>query len=471
MRRRNFVTAATGAATLAAATTAASSAAAFAQTPAQPPAPRRPNLLLLLADDLGYAGLSFAGGKIPTPHLDALAARAKRLDPFYVFSNCTSSRAALFTGRHPVRQALLYGELRPWSAHGLPVTESTLADWFAQAGYATAYVGKWQLGSAHQRLHPRSRGFQHFYGHLTQHVHYFNHTALGGRDWQRNGQTLDEDGYTTDLFAAEALSWLQQQNSQPFFLTVAFGALGSPLLATDEAIYAFRHIKNEKQRLYAAATHQLDHAAGQILGALRQNGQLDHTVICFCSDNAGLLHMGANHAPFLGGKGSMFEGGLRVPALLALPPNLPSLSLPSSVRQPWLVTDVAPTLAALCNVPPPAKLALDGSNRLVATEAELAARELFFGYKMAESPAFRHALRQGPWKWIESDGQEYLFHLEQDPAEAKDLAAQQPQRLQALRARAAEWKALHPSGDIASSSRPHPGWVAPKDYAAAQRQD
>ena len=181
----------------------------------------KPNVIIFLADDLGFRDVGYHGAEIETPNIDKLSRHGLRFDRFHSFPLCSPTRAALMTGRNPVRFGLIYSVVRPWANYGLSIGERTIADLFHESGYQTAIIGKWHLGHTHRKLLPQSRGFDHFYGHVNGAIDYFTHMRNDAPDWQSNGETIRETGYSTDLLAAEASRWIGKRDpNRPFFLYV-----------------------------------------------------------------------------------------------------------------------------------------------------------------------------------------------------------------------------------------------------------
>ena len=441
------------------------------------PAPARSNIVILLADDLGWGDVGFHGGRTPTPNIDRIAREGTELSRCYTFPFCSPTRSALLTGRMPIRYGMVFTVIRPWSPHGLPVEEHLLPESLRTLGYQTACIGKWHLGHAHRRLLPNARGFDHFYGHVNADIHYYSHKHLGGLDWQRNGVSVDEDGYSTALLAKEAAGWIRRRDkTRPFFLYLPFNAVHTPLSAPDEVMFKYRTLPHEKLRVLAGAIDAMDSAVGQVLETLDQEGLAKDTIVLFLSDNGGAPGQGSVNAPLRGGKGTTYEGGIRVPAVVRFPGRLPA---GAKTAQVTTVTDIFPTLLGAIGVQPQGKRPLDGMNLWPQwAGAPAAAREpLFFGVKSNERADFRYAALHGDWKLIRTVEQgrpaaaEYLFHLPSDPAEAKDVREAHPAKARELSEALDQWLTLHPDGDILSSTRPHPGWIPPKDYAAAARSD
>lgn len=431
---------------------------------------RPPNVLLILADDLGSSDPGFAGGDIPTPNIDRIAREGLRLTNFYCTPLCTPTRASLMTGRNPVRYGLIYSVIRPWSTYGLPQDEHTIAESFHSAGYQTAIVGKWHLGHTNRRFLPNARGFDHFYGHVNAEIDYFTHTKLDGLDWQRNGKGVREEGYATDLLAAEAVRWLEARDrSRPFFLYLPFNAVHAPMQAPEPLLAKYISIGNRNRRAYAAMLDAMDTAIGRVLGTLDRDGSLENTIVVFLSDNGGAPGQGARNGPLRAGKLTVYEGGVRACAAIRYPARL---SRGVAMSQRMSVLDLFPTLCAAAGIKPGNQKPLDGRNMWPAlTSGEtIEPKPLFWAAKRNETQDRQHALLSGDWKLVESIFDDRtvtleLYHLRQDPSEKNNVAAQHADVVAKLRGELGEWKQLHPRTDIDSSMNPHPGWVPPSDYA------
>ena len=474
---------------------------------ASPAFAKPPHIVILLADDLGWNDVGYHGSPIATPNIDALAESGVVLDRFYSQPVCTPTRAALLTGRAPVRMGLSYSVVRPWANYGLPQDENLLAQSMRKAGYATAIVGKWHLGHDHERQHPHHRGFDRFYGHLTGAIDYFTHERMGGIDWQRDGRTVHETGYATDLIAREAVQIIDAHDDErPLLLYLPFNAPHSPMQAPADLVARYAHLdetptRNAFERFlaqaqrstglsreaatrlvdapgpraratYAAMVESMDHAIGAVLDALERRGMSDDTIVLFTSDNGGHLMFGANNAPLRGEKATVFEGGVRVPAVIRWPAGLEGAR---QVSQVMTASDVFPTLVAASGVEIDDGDRLDGRNVWPQIRgAERVDREIFFAVDGAGGRQV--ALRKGPWKLIRLQGppgsaRELLFDVEADAEERNDRAASQPDRVAELRERLDHWTALHPQGGAALARAPHPGWIVPTDWARAVRSD
>jgi arylsulfatase A-like enzyme len=369
------------------------------------------------------------------------------------------------TGRHPIRYGLAYSVVRPWSHYGLSPAERTIADVFRDAGYQTAITGKWHLGHTHVKLLPRARGFDHFYGHVNGAIDYFTHTRGDAIDWQRNGITIREPGYTTDLIAAEASRWIRARDrSRPFFLYVPWNAPHAPLQAPDDLLRKYRSVADKRRRTYCAMVNAMDRGIGEVVSTLEAENLMGDTLILFLSDNGGPRGGGADNGVLRAGKATVYEGGIRVPAFIHWRGHV----TPGVTDQLATVLDVLPTLAAAAGVPLRARQALDGSDLWpqLSSGGTAAREELFFAVQGDTGPK-QHALRRGDWKLVRIAGSESLYNIGADPEEKYDLAVRAPERVADLRARMDKWIALHPPAEIITSQHPHPGWVPPSDWSQA----
>ncbi|MCP4171621.1 MAG: sulfatase-like hydrolase/transferase [Fuerstiella sp.] len=296
----------------------------------------RPNIVLMLADDMGYGDLGCMGSEhLETPHIDALAESGVLCTHAYVASSvCSPSRAGLLTGRDP-RRFGYEGNLNQGAANyatrpellGLPPGEHTLGDHLRADGYATALIGKWHLGTG-DGFHPNDRGFDHFCGMLVGSHSYFPQPDRN--QLERNGQPLREfsSPYLTDFFTDEAIDWIRKQESnteqKPWFLFASWNAPHGPLQATEADLKRFDHIDNKRRRTYAAMMYALDRGVGRIRSQLQAGGQLNNTLICFFSDNGGATGNASWNGPLSGVKGCLREGGVRIPMIWSWPDQLPA---------------------------------------------------------------------------------------------------------------------------------------------------
>lgn len=428
-------------------------------------APRRPNVLILLADDLGSADLGCYGGEIETPNLDRLAQQGTRFERFCSFPVCSPTRSALMTGRSPMRLGIGYTVIRPWSNYGLPLTEHLLPQSFKAAGYQTAITGKWHLGHARKEFLPHHRGFDHAYGQLNGAIDYYTHLREGGLDWHRNGKSVREEGYTTGLIANEATAWLRARDkSKPFLLYVPFNAPHAPLEAPDALIQKYQRITDKRRRVFSAMVDAMDSAVGRILSTLDEQRATNDTIVLFFSDNGGPVDQGARNTPLRGAKGSVYEGGLRVPAILRWPAHVRE---GARSRQLMTVMDVFPTLASAAGVTPRNRLPFDGRDlwRGIRAGSENPREDLFFAIE--RNGRTQYAVRRNEWKLVRNDDGDALYNLDSDPNETRDVAAENAALAKALSEQIEPWRALYPKDGVRLTTSPPPGWKAPALWAEA----
>lgn len=450
-------------------------------------ASRSPNILFVLADDLGYAELGCQGAKdIPTPHLDSLSRNGVRCTAGYVTASfCTPSRAGLLTGRNQTRfghELNVVGKQNLDPAIGLPLTEKTLADHFKARGYATGCIGKWHLGAA-EAFHPQRRGFDEFFGFLHE-----GHFYVPGPPWSgvttwlrtnalppdagprltqgdvtfsthlktsepryddhnpllRGTMPVSEQEYLTDALARESVAFIGRHRAEPFFLYLAFNAPHSPVQAPPKYLDRFAHIPDLHRRLFAAMVSAMDAAVGAVLAKLREEKLEEQTLIVFLSDNGGpTAELTSSNAPFSGGKGTFLEGGLRVPFLVQWKGQLPA---GKAFAHPISALDLAPTFLAAADgradlpVGSDARQLvptnLEGLNLLPHLRGETPppARPLF--WRMGRQAA----ARDGDWKLLRTGDQPWqLFNLAADPTEQTNLAAEKPAEVEQLAAAWAKW--------------------------------
>ena len=355
-----------------------------------------PNILLMVADDLGWNDVGYNGSAIRTPTIDRPAAEGLRLDRHYAFPFCTPTRVALMTGRSPLR----FGMAMPIIDHGgLPLDETTMGDIFQDAGYQTWLVGKWHLGHDKRAYFPNERGWDHSYGSLTGGLDHYSHNSdvlMGVPDWRRNGKPLEEEGHTTDLYTREALSLIENRDKEkPFLLYVAWNAPHTPLQAPEKYLQQYAHIDDEVRRTYSAMVTQIDDSAAALIAALEKEGLRRSTPAIWLSDNGGLVTAGADNSPLRDGKGNTHEGGIRVPGLV----NWPGKIRPGVLSQQISVHDWLPTLIAAAGIASAAAKPFDGFDMWPAiTDGESVERgDLVFASLLG-----RRALFRGQWKYVET---------------------------------------------------------------------
>ena len=441
---------------------------------------KQPNILMILADDMGYGDLGCTGStSIKTPHIDKLAQRGVLCTQFYVPSSvCSPSRAGILTGRDPRRFGYegnlnKRGDAYP-TRHdllGLPTSEHTLADHLKSAGYATALIGKWHQGLS-APFHPNVRGFDHFWGMLGGGHDYF--PTLDNNRLQENGEPITElsSPYITDLFTDQAIAWIKQQSAEnPWFLFASYNAPHTPMQATKEDLALYSHLKNEKRRTYAAMMHALDRGVGRLTNHLEEAGNLENTLIIFFSDNGGATNNGSWNGKLAGHKGSMREGGIRVPFILSWPSMLASRK---NYTDPISALDLLPTFMAAANAKPlPLRKApsyedtrnrhqanqrygaYEGQNllpKLLSADGDVEERLLFWRLQG------QSAVLSGKRKLIKlSHRPAQLFSPATDPSERQDLAGEETAKLAELFQLLGDWESSLATAPLWDSS---PRWNA-----------
>jgi arylsulfatase A-like enzyme len=417
-------------------------------------AAERPNILVILADDLGSADVSWRGSEIKTPNLDRLALGGARLEQFYVQPVCSPTRAAFMTGRYPMRHGLQVGVVRPWAQYGLPLEERTLPQVLKEAGYETAIFGKWHLGHFKPEYLPTRRGFDHQYGHYNGALDYFTHIRDGGFDWHKDDKVNHDEGYSTALVGREAARFISERDgSKPFFVYVPFNAVHAPLEVPEE--YKKPYLKMRPRRAtYAGMVAAMDEAVGQIVAALEKRGWRERTLILFSTDNGGPQPgVVTSNEPFRAGKATLYEGGVRACAFANWPGTISSNSV---VNAPMHIVDWYPTLLKVAAAKLEQPLPLDGRDALAAlTGGRGSVREEV----LINATPNAGAIRVGDWKLVlnghhvDSDEEVApgaaaalekedlkkekveLFNLVTDVSEKNNLAAKEPGKVKELRAR------------------------------------
>lgn len=440
-----------------------------------------PNVIIILADDLGWADVGYHGSDIETPNIDRLAKEGMRLERFYSLPVCTPTRSALMTGRDPIKLGMANAGIMPWNDGGVSLDEHFMPQSFKAAGYDTAMIGKWHLGHTIEQHTPNARGFDHFYGHLNTSLHYFDHEFAGGHDFQENGKSVRHEGeYATDVHGDQSVRYLKElrDKSKPFFLYVPLIAPHSPMNAKQEDMDKYPRrldLPGSPKKTYAAMVDSMDQAIGSILDALDEQGIADNTIVLFFSDNGGFVPFGADNTPLRGGKTETFEGGIRVPAVIRWPEVLPANSVNDAVIS---VLDLLPTLTSAANVAADNSKELDGKNRwsaVIGKGENQRSEPLYFTSNSPEYNSFRHGVLDGKWKLVQTVDHErrstevetFLFDIYADPGEQNDLAKQNPNEVERLTQLLDTRLAEHPVGGVLVQVMPHPGWRAPKDYADA----
>lgn len=396
---------------------------------------QKPNIVFILLDDLGWQDVGFNGSDIATPNLDQMANAGVRLNRNYVYPICSPTRTALLTGHSPLE----YGVDGPMGDHtGLPVDVRIMPQYLKELGYQTYMVGKWHQGIGNTDYFPHSRGFDYFYGFLGGWVDFYTHVYNESLDWQRNGVSVREDGHATSLLTQDAQRVITERDKdKPFFLYLSYNAPHSPLQILPESTGLNETISDSDRKVYAEMVTDTDRGIGAVVDTLKSEGVLDDTIIVFSSDNGGALDLGSSNGELRGGKGELFEGGMRVPGLIWWPGVVEGGRL---MEQQIVSHDWLPTL-------------------LQASGADLSVTDTMYGQSMwpaiADNKTVERrettigvvgsfAIFDWPWKLVDYTARgttepRYveLYNIQNDPNESNDLAAQNPEivaKLSAIRA-------------------------------------
>lgn len=417
----------------------------------------KPNVVIIYVDDLGYGDLSSYGGEIPTPKIDQIGKEGIRFTDFYVSAPaCTPSRYSLLTGSYPQRSIHgLENVLMPGEDYHFDKDEVLLPELMKSQGYSTAIIGKWHLGGKEPSYLPSNHGFDTFTGFESGCIDYFCHVYGSMKeDWIVDGKSVQEDGYSTDLLTDHALDFIDQtkRKQHPFFLYLSYNAPhygktdpakipegtlsmkqgnyeGNPMMNTLQApqnyIEQFSDMDNEYRQVYAAMVASLDENVGRLLDKLAADNILENTIVWFISDNGGYsesYHGHASNGPLRGEKATLWEGGIRIPAMVLWKAKIEG---GQTRNQPLANIDLLPTLGNIIGFKDTlSQISVDGMDISdVLFENEKVQRDLF--WKFREFNAFR----RGDWKLVNG---EYLFNLRNDIGEQEDLSKQNPEKLKEL---------------------------------------
>ena len=417
---------------------------------------QKPNIIIILADDLGYADVGFNGClDIPTPHIDKIAEQGVVFTNGYVsYCVCGPSRAGLMTGRYQDRFGYsrnpLYAPNDPQM--GLPLSEETLADALKKADYKSLAIGKWHLG-AHESLHPLKRGFNDFYGFLGGGHQYFpeNFTLQDPYEAKnendsyrvkllRNYDRVEEKEYLTYALSREAVSYIEKNKNRPFFIYLAYNAPHTPLQATEKYLSRFENIKEPKRKTYAAMVSAVDDGVGLVLAKLAELNLMDNTIIVFLSDNGGPENAnGSDNGILRGQKSDLFDGGIRVPFAMQWPAKIKAGTI---YDDPVISLDIFATVIAQTQTPVKTKNSIDGVNLLphLTGENKNAPHEYLFWRKF---DAQDFAVRNGNQKMVIKKGSEkMLFDLKKDISEQNDLSVERKEQAETILTELKKWESV-----------------------------
>jgi arylsulfatase A-like enzyme len=418
----------------------------------------KPNIIIIYADDLGYGDLSTYGGDIPSPNIQRIADAGIKFTDFYVSAPvCSPSRFSLLTGSYPQRSKhnILTASM-PGDTQHIDKSEILLPEVLKQTGYKTGIFGKWHLGANKKEDFPTYHGFDTFVGLLDGCVDYFKHGyASLNKSWFKNTEPLEEEGFATDLITHHALNFIENNKNTPYFMFLAYNAphygksdpnilpdstvvlnqttfkglkMANTLQAPPQYLSRFKHISDPYRQIYAAMVSNLDDNIGRVLDVLQKEGSLENTMIWFISDNGGYSQSHFAHARngiFKGEKQQLYEGGIRVPAVMCWQKRVKPRQI---ISQPLCNIDIMPTLSAITGTQKYLdKTVIDGLDvSKVLFKGKTLERHIYWAYK----PAKQFAFRSGNWKLLN----DALYNLEQDPSEKTDVAAQNIEKYNTLKA-------------------------------------
>jgi arylsulfatase A-like enzyme len=417
----------------------------------QPSQARPPSIVLVIMDDMGYGDVgSYGAPDVRTPNIDRLAREGVRMTDFYANGPvCSPTRAALMSGRYQQRTGLEW-MLQTASAadqeRGLPASPGSLPRLLQQRGYATGLVGKWHLGFKPE-FSPNAHGFGEFFGFLSGAVDYYTHRRGDGRpDLYENSTPVAHEGYLTDEITARAVAFVDRHASGPFFLEVSYNAPHWPFQPPDRPSDALRDHGGLVQTQdaatpatradYVAMLERADEGVGRILSAIDRHGLGGRTLVIFTNDNGG--EWLSRNAPFFHRKGTLWEGGIRVPCLMRWPGRLPSGAVSG---QPAMTMDLTATILSAAGASAPAAYRPDGVDLLPILSGTSAAIERTLYWRINLPTLQQRAVRSGDWKYLADSGQHLLFDVRKDPGEREDLAARRPDVVAMLRRLLLKWEA------------------------------
>ena len=417
-----------------------------ASAAAQTPAVAKPNVVLIVTDDVGYGDLgSYGAPDIKTPNIDSLARDGVRLTDFYAAPQCTPTRAALISGRYQQRFRLEAAMPGPKTAPntGLPATGYSLPQLLKNNGYATGLVGKWHLGYKPE-FSPNAHGFDYFFGFKSGYIDYYQHTDGDGEsDLFENQSPVHADGYMTDLITERSIRFIDDHAAAPFFLEVTYNAAHWPFQVPDHPSVAAGHARfvqpeendTATRKDYVAILERADQGIGRILQALKQRGLDRNTLVVYMQDNGG--EWVSRNAPLFNRKGTVWEGGIRVPAIFRWPGHLPAGRVSGQVG---IVQDVTATILAATGTTVPPAAQPEGINLLPILEGRNPAVERTLFFRFGTGATRQIAVRQGSWKLLVDGAKRYVFDLSKDVGERNDLTNQRQDIAQRLRPLIAAWE-------------------------------
>jgi arylsulfatase B len=447
----------------------------------------KPNIIIILADDLGWGDVGFHESNIKTPNIDKLAREGVILNHYYTAPVCSPTRAGLLTGRYPNRFGLRQTVIPPWSSFGVNRSEELLPVMLAEAGYQNrAILGKWHLGHAKREFLPLQRGFTHFYGHYNGAIDYFSHKREGELDWHNDESTSYDTGYTTDLLTKEAVKCIENYSkTSPFFLYIAYNAPHGPLQAKDDDLLLYGYDKslprfgrmegyddsdgygakgkgNNPRQTYSAMVTNLDRGIGQILDKLKEMGIDDNTLVLFHSDNGAAPNEGGTSGDLRGLKFQEWDGGVRAPAIVKWPAGFKG---GRTLEQVMGYIDIAPTLREIIGIKGQPSKPYDGLSMLPVWKGDKKSidRTLYLGYG---------SVIVNDWKLVKANAgnekmkhkEDLLFAIMKDPSEKKNLRDANPGIYEKLNNIVTAFDAIQSSDAVPPYGEGRKNFKAPKEW-------
>lgn len=448
---------------------------------------KKPNIIIILADDLGWGDVGFHGSDIKTPNIDRLAKEGVILDRYYTAPVCSPTRAGLLTGRYPNRFGLRQTVVPPWSSFGVNLAEEFIPVMLKEAGYRNrAILGKWHLGHAKKEYLPLQRGFTHFYGHYNGAIDYFSHMREGEPDWHNDEETSRDKSYSTDLLADEAVKCIASYSKEsPFFMYVAFNAPHGPLQAKEEdlLLYGFDKSKpsfgklaaeedangygaegrgNTRRQTYAAMVTNLDRNIGRILAALKAAGVENNTLVLFHSDNGAAPNEGGTSGGLRGLKFEEWDGGVRAPAIVKWPAGFKGNR---KISQVMGYIDIAPTIREIVGVKSRPAQPYDGISMLSVWKGKQLSvdRSIYLGYG---------SIVTNQWKLVKTNSgnekmkaaEDQLFDMQKDPSEKLNVKAGNEAIYKKLDAEVSVFDKIRSAYEVPPYGEGRKNFKAPKDW-------
>ena len=434
----------------------------------------RPNIVMILADDLGWGDVGYHGSVINTPNIDRLAAEGVEMNRYYTAPISSPARAGLLTGRYPARFGFRKSVITPWRDCGLDAGERTFADMLADNGYChRAIIGKWHLGHAHLVHYPLNRGFDHFYGCLNGALDYFTHLREGELDWHDDWESCHDEGYATDLITAEAVKCVNEYSAEdaPFFLYVAYNAPHAPYMAPDDAVAEYidpellktMTLPERNGYIYRAMVSRMDRGIGEIVSALEENRILDNTIIMFMSDNGGVnnIPVGSTCAPLKGHKFQEWDGGVRVPAVIRWGNHFCN---GARLEEPTSFVDIMPTIAEIIGDKNKTDRPYDGVSvlKLLTGKRTEIKRDIYLGCGAVVNREGKYISegKNGAMK-IKND---WYVHYREDPYESKNAISSHHREAARMKKIADYYDAIVPYVPEQDYGKGKKGFVPPVEW-------